>query len=98
VEQKMPAVALTDTNGMHAAVPFYQKAKEARVKPILGVVLDVAVEMKNGERRRAKNETRNTPSAPVVLLAADAAGYSNLCQLTTLRHLNEKPVTLEKLA
>ncbi len=24
---------------------------------------------------------------PMVLLAADAEGYSNLCQLTTLRHL-----------
>ena len=41
VEQKMPAVALTDTNGMYAAVPFYQAAKAAGVKPIVGVVIDV---------------------------------------------------------
>ena len=41
VEQKMPAVALTDTNGMYAAVPFYQAARKAGVKPIIGVVLDV---------------------------------------------------------
>ena len=48
---------------------------------------------------------------PLVLLAMDADGYSNLCQLTTLRHLGalrlgqetfaedaSRPVTLEELA
>ena len=28
------AVALTDTNGLYAAVPFYQAARAAGVKPI----------------------------------------------------------------
>ena len=41
VEQKMPAVALTDTDGMYAAVPFYQAARVAGVKPIVGVVVEV---------------------------------------------------------
>src|SRR2546430_1244286 len=41
VEQKMPAVALTDTNGLYAAVSFYQAAKKAGINPIVGVVLDV---------------------------------------------------------
>jgi DNA polymerase III subunit alpha len=110
-EQKMPAVALTDTNGMYAAVPFYQAARQAGVKPIVGVVLDVAAEVESKEPCKAKNEKRNSPSVPMVLLAADAAGYSNLCQLTTLRHLGVlrfgqetfaedagRPVTLEELA
>ena len=48
---------------------------------------------------------------PLVLLAMDAEGYSNLCQLTTLRHLGalrlgqetfaedaSRPITLEELA
>ena len=42
VEQKMPAVALTDTNGLYAAVPFYKKALDAGIKPIIGVALDVS--------------------------------------------------------
>src|SRR6266481_1753567 len=42
VEQKMPAVALTDTNGLYAAVQFYKLAQEAKVKPIVGVALDVS--------------------------------------------------------
>lgn len=110
-EQKMPAVALTDTNGMYAAVPFYQAATKAGVKPIAGVVLDVGFPISVDIKRNAKLETRNSFDVPMVLLAADATGYSNLCQLTTLRHLGAlrlgqeafaedegRPVTLEELA
>jgi len=127
VEQKMPAVALTDTNGMYAAIPFYQAARAAKVKPILGVVLDVEWKVKSGpskagvvseeggnstlENRNSKSETRKAPVIPLVLLAMDMDGYSNLCQLTTLRHLGalrlgqetfaddaSRAVTLEELA
>ncbi len=38
----MPAVALTDTNGMYAAIPFYKEALARGIKPIVGVKLDVA--------------------------------------------------------
>jgi DNA polymerase III subunit alpha len=87
--QKMPAVALTDTNGMYAAVPFYQKAKAAGIKPIVGVTLDVAF--------AAENPTQNM-TVPLVLLATDSSGYSNLCRLTTLRHLGELRPTQETFA
>src|SRR5713101_4218538 len=112
VKQKMPAVALTDTNGMYAAVGFYQAAKSAGVKGIVGVTLDVEFRVSNFVFRNSKNETRHSESEPVVLLAADMEGYSNLCQLVTLRHLGTselgknagteedagRPVTLEELA
>jgi DNA-directed DNA polymerase III PolC len=116
VEQKMPTVALTDTNGMYAAVGFYKAALAAGVKPIVGVTLDV--EMGNGEKereisrppRRARNDG-STRLVAIVLLAADMEGYSNLCQLVTLRHLGTtelaqnadaeeeegRPVTMEEL-
>ncbi len=32
----MPAVALTDTNGLYGAVKFYEAAREAGIKPIIG--------------------------------------------------------------
>ena len=86
-EQSMPAVALTDTNGMHAAVSFYQKAKDAGIKPIVGVVLDVELRISSDGFRNSKFENRNSTSVPLTLLAVDMEGYSNLCQLTTLRHL-----------
>ena len=56
-ELQMPAVALTDSNGMYAAVPFYQAAKAAGVKGIVGVTLDVEWREKNGEISRfARND------------------------------------------
>ena len=75
-----PAVALTDTNGLYGALPFYQAARAAGIKPILGTLLDV------------ENETR------LLLLAESLAGYSNLCRLVTLRHLEDRPVHFDELA
>src|SRR5215510_12608489 len=87
----MPAVALTDTNGMHAAVSFYKKAKDAGIKPIVGVTLDVTIAGAEREipRLRADNHrpSARNDSLAMVLLAIDMEGYSNLCQLTTLRQL-----------
>jgi DNA-directed DNA polymerase III PolC len=111
VEQKMSAVALTDTNGLYAAVPFYQAATAAGIKPIVGVMLDVEFPVSHFEARNSTDNNRNSQSVPMVLLAADMEGYSNLCQLVTLRHLGTtelakndleecdgRPVTLEELA
>jgi DNA-directed DNA polymerase III PolC len=124
VEQKMPAVALTDTNGMYAAAPFYKKALDAGIKPIIGVVLDVSLlpelatrhsPLVYPERSRgatSSREAQNVPSMQLVLLATNMEGYSNLCQLVTLRHLGTtelsqnmnpaetdgRPVTLQELA
>jgi len=36
----LPALALTDTAGLYGAVPFYQAARAAGIKPIIGVYLD----------------------------------------------------------
>src|SRR5882672_9568534 len=118
-EQKMPAVALTDTNGLYAAVPFYKTAQAAGINPIVGVVLDVEWPQDQREIPRLRAPTRSGPSArnnsfesmSLVLLATDMEGYSNLCQLVTLRHLGTtklaqnaagkedgRPVTLQELA
>jgi DNA-directed DNA polymerase III PolC len=91
VEQKMPAVALTDTNGMYAAVPFYQAAKKAGVKPIVGVVLDVEYPERTGEIPRCARNDGEKKGTSMVLLAAGMEGYSNLCQLVALRQLGGAP-------
>jgi DNA polymerase-3 subunit alpha len=87
VQQTMPAVALTDTNGLYAAVPFYQAAKTAGVKPLVGVTLDVQWPENQTEILRPARNEGSTHTVEIVLLAADMEGYSNLCQLVTLRHL-----------
>ena len=35
-QRQMPVLALTDINGLYGAVPFYKRAKEMGIKPILG--------------------------------------------------------------
>ncbi len=98
-EQGMPAVALTDTDGLYAAVPFYQAAREAGVKPIVGAELEIETRNATLDTRPSIPHSETTGlSATVVLLAADAAGYSNLCQLVTARQLGEQPLPLETLA
>jgi DNA polymerase III subunit alpha len=113
--QKMPAVALTDTNGLYAAVPFYQAAKKAGIQPIIGVVLDVSplseLATRHSPLATSFQETKHSTGATLTLLAMDMEGYSNLCQLTTLRHLGTtelakndleecdgRPVTPQELA
>ncbi|HMD33176.1 MAG TPA: DNA polymerase III subunit alpha [Candidatus Acidoferrales bacterium] len=89
----VPAVALTDTNGLYGAVPFYQAASAAGVKPILGTLLDVAPALSQEAALKG-----GATFASLLLLAESAAGYSNLCRLVTLRHLEDRPIRLEDLA
>jgi DNA polymerase III subunit alpha len=116
VEQKMPAVALTDTNGLYAAVSFYQSAKKAGIQPIIGVALDVSrlpeLATRHSPLATSFHETQKLAGTTLTLLAMDMEGYSNLCQLVTLRHLGTtklsqnmnsletdgRPVTMQELS
>jgi DNA polymerase-3 subunit alpha len=97
--QAMPAVAVTDTNNMFAALEFSVTAMAAGVQPVLGCQISVAHDpAQPGERPRLP--------APVVLLAQDEAGYLNLMRLNTRLYIdgamtgsaNLPQVTLEELA
>ncbi len=81
-ELKMTSLALTDHGVMYGAIEFYQKAKEAGIKPIIGVETYVAP-------RRLHQKMPKLDSTPyhLVLLAKDKTGYQNLCKLTTVAHL-----------
>ena len=39
-EYKLPALALTDTNSLHGVIQFFKLAREKKIKPILGCVID----------------------------------------------------------
>ncbi|NRB05813.1 MAG: DNA polymerase III subunit alpha, partial [Rhodobacteraceae bacterium] len=91
----MPALALTDTNNMFAALEFSVAMAGAGVQPIIGCQVDLAFqEVHPGERPK--------PPAPVVLLAQTEAGYEGLMKLNShlyLRGDGALPhVTLEDLA
>lgn len=90
----MPAVAVTDTNNLFAALEFSVTASGAGVQPIIGCQLDLLyVEPAPGDRPK--------PPAPVVLLAQSETGYENLMKLNSCLYLRgdgQLPhVTLEEL-
>lgn len=77
----MPAVAVTDTNNMFAALEFAVGARSAGVQPIHGCQVDLAYDpAAPGERAR--------PPAPLVLLAQTEAGYRNLMKLNSCLYLD----------
>ena len=90
----MPAVALTDTNNLFAALEFSVGAAGAGIQPIIGCQVDLRVaDPVPGERAK--------PPAPVVLLAQSEVGYEHLMKLNSclyLRRDGELPhVTLDEL-
>jgi len=79
-----PAVALTDRNGLYAAMPFTEACVAKGVQPVVGAMLAVARPPELG------------PQALdwLVLLAKDEQGYANLCALVSSAHL-DRPVELD---
>ena len=76
----MPAVAVTDHGNLFGAIPFFEAAAAAGVKPILGCESYIAP----GHR------TERTPGGPgrkpyyhLLLLARNEQGYRNLMRLST---------------
>jgi len=74
-ELGMPAVAMTDRDGLYGAARFVQACEREGVRPILGASLTV------------RAPAPPPIDAHVVLLALDDAGYANLCRLLTDAHL-----------
>jgi DNA polymerase-3 subunit alpha len=79
-----PAVALTDRNGLYAAMAFTEACSGKGVQPIVGAMLAVA----------RPPETGSTGVDWLVLLAKDEQGYGNLCHLVSSAHL-DRPVELD---
>ena len=78
----MPAVAVTDTNNMFAALEFSVTASGEGVQPIIGCQVDLAyLETQPGEKPK--------DPAPVVLLAQSEQGYENLMRLNSCLYIDK---------
>ena len=73
----MPAVAVTDSNNMFAALEFSVSAQGAGVQPIMGCQVDFHYDEAAGDEA----------IAPLVLLAQNEAGYENLMKLNSCLYL-----------
>ena len=77
-EQGGTAVALTDDDALYGAIPFYQAARAAGIKPIIGLDVHNAPNGRHNKRARIDKQTWR-----LVLLAKDDTGYHNLLQLSS---------------
>ncbi len=94
----LPAMALVDANGVYAAPRFFQAAKRAGIKPLVGAEVVLEDEPSLWQKRARFGPLGLVPDpkaadhgstravdtqARLTLLAADRTGYRNLCKLLT---------------
>ena len=79
----MPAMAITDTNNLFAALEFSVTASGAGIQPIIGCQMDVAY---SGFDCKDKAPL----CGPMVFLAQDKQGYENLLKLNTCLYVDKK--------
>ena len=78
----MPAVAVTDSNNLFAALEFSVSAAAAGVQPIIGCQFDL-------QYIEADPAQQPKPPAPIVLLAQSEAGYEALMRLNSCLYLRK---------
>ena len=78
----MPAIALTDTNNMFAALEFSVTLSGAGIQPIIGCQVDLAFE-------KVSPGTKPKDPAPLVLLAQSETGYENLMKLSSCLYVDK---------
>ena len=93
---RMPALALTDTNNLFGALEFSAGLAEAGIQPIIGCTLSLS--FGNNESPTGMGEARGPRSeGRIALLVKDAEGYANLMRLSTEAYLTAS-VTGEAIA
>ncbi len=84
LKDRMPALALTDTNNLFGALEFSEKMAGAGIQPIAAMELSV-----EWEEERAPGRLNGLPEVrpSLVLLAASDAGYARLMELASRAYL-----------
>jgi len=79
---RMPALAITDHGNIFGAVEFYNKCRQAGIKPIIGVEAYIA-----SGGRFSRNSSEKEKNYHIILLAKDETGYKNLIKLISISYL-----------
>jgi len=80
-EMNMPAVAITDHGNLFGVIDFYNTAKKAGIKPIIGMEAYII----NGDP--ASDLSKNDTRYHLILLAQNFQGYQNLMKLSSLSYI-----------
>ena len=82
-EERMPALALTDTNNLFGALEFSEYAAQANIQPIVGCTLSLSFAAEREARPESGELVKHINHGRIALLAKDASGYANLIKLST---------------
>ncbi|NBU14557.1 MAG: DNA polymerase III subunit alpha, partial [Alphaproteobacteria bacterium] len=86
---RMPALALTDTNNLFGALEFSEKLSGSGIQPIIGVELSIDF----GDEPQTRGSVAGVAFPSIVLIAASQAGYDHLMALSSEAYL--KPLSGE---
>jgi DNA polymerase-3 subunit alpha len=86
-ELQMPAVALTDHGNLFGAVDFYEHARNAGIKPIIGCEVYLASGSRFSKEKREHDSSGFDAINHMLLLATNETGYRNLVYLVSKAYL-----------
>ncbi|HWG06284.1 MAG TPA: PHP domain-containing protein, partial [Beijerinckiaceae bacterium] len=97
---RMPALAITDTNNLFGALEFSEKIAKEGIQPIIGMKLTVDFADRAAPAGRPGTGAQR---ASLVLLAQDQDGYTNLMRLASRAYLDPEAgdgphVSLDRLS
>ncbi len=96
VADRMPALAITDTNNLFGALEFSEKLAREGIQPIVGMQL--TVDFGDGAALGGRFDTARAGRGAIVLIGADEAGYANLMRLASRAYLDPEPGDLPHVA
>ncbi|GAC1560723.1 MAG: DNA polymerase III subunit alpha [Beijerinckiaceae bacterium] len=83
---RMPALAITDTNNLFGALEFSEKVAKEGIQPIIGMQL--TLDFADGAALGARHHDIAAGWANVVLLAQNEVGYGHLMKLASAAYLD----------
>ena len=85
--ERMPAVAITDTDNLFGALEFSSAAAAGGIQPIIGCQLSLAPDGSEDSRPGLRNGGHEAP-AVLIVLAQNETGYGNLLKLVSSAYLD----------
>ena len=101
-QQKMPAIAITDTSNLFGALEFSLEAAKEGVQPIIGCQVSInnkGIETKSESliNKLSKQNISTSPSQ-LVLLVKNEIGYRNLLHLVSYSYASTDPLYRAQLS
>ena len=86
-ENRMPALAITDSNNLFGALEFSEAVAGARIQPIVGCTLSLSFAVEEEEAAQTAEVKRPQADGRIAVLAKDERGYANLMRLSSNAYL-----------